>query len=333
MNNLCYYSEKVPSQGTIVIGKIYDESERSLFVRLPEYGNICGMIPKSDLPAKKKAFDKMLKSLLKAQSFPCTINQPVQKIGDELKLVDLTIKSIDSTEQQLIMRRFGNIEKILKMVMYVAKETKSDVNRLMSNQMFDLIKPLNRVDVSKDTVKKSYDDEEEEDEEDEMITENENVEKIDDYEKLYSKFLEDPSYFVQLLGIGSNQDIGTNQDIVQKIKGLIRETGSSSSMQIELAVWTNIENNGKDAIQNISEMFTHLISSNKNMNLTIQYKGAPTYQINIDGYDDANYISLKNQIIQWFKDNKITEYKLSFNGTTEVKKGTLNIYFPYKIDL
>ena len=51
-----YYSTNVPKVGQILIGHLIKEKEGEtcFYVRIPEYNNIEGMIPKSNLPKKRR---------------------------------------------------------------------------------------------------------------------------------------------------------------------------------------------------------------------------------------------------------------------------------------
>ena len=119
---MLYYSSDMPVVGQIVIGHLILEKEEDqcLYVRVPEYNNIEGIIPKSNLPKKKRAFKRILAQMRKDKTLPCVVkSEPRKDSNNQLWPLDLSLRSIAREKKQVVIDRFNNITRILKIFKFL----------------------------------------------------------------------------------------------------------------------------------------------------------------------------------------------------------------------
>lgn len=293
-----YYCNHIPNKETIVIAKLNneDESEFCFYVELPEYDNIQGVIQKSELPKKIKTRNKMMALMRRCGTIPCTVSAQ----HDEGEIIELSVRDIESQTKELIMDRYFNIQKILKMTKYICEEFDLKFDEQLEKLHEQYIYPINITDSN----------------------------SFDDYSKLYQNFLTNHKMFTSLFDLDSDMEI----NIDNKLTELIKEIETSSTLKFDLAVWKS----EKDAIYIIRELFIEL---NKQFpQIELRYVGAPTYQLILPkiktGMIDNQINDIKNFVQDWMKKSNVTGYGLNFDlSKKEIKNGDISISYPYKIEL
>jgi translation initiation factor 2 alpha subunit (eIF-2alpha) len=313
-HKMFYYREKLPAKDTIVVADLLDEKDNNncLYVTLPEFNNYRGIIYKCELPKRLKMQKKTISEMKHAKQIVCIVsNKPKVTSDGQPELIDLSVKGIDQKWHADIITRFINVEKILKLVKFISIQFKYDFSALMENLYQDTIIPLTNAD---------------------------NIDGIDNFTELYSKYLRDYKQFIELLSIPEEE----SKPVVETFKNILHETNTTSSLKFDLFVWKG-DKNGKDALFVIRDMFEYVKAFfTKNLldkcSLEIRYIGAPTYQINLSNVErktiDTIYNEVRDTIQKFMQMKGVNEYDLKFDiEKKEVKNGDITISFPFHFEI
>jgi translation initiation factor 2 alpha subunit (eIF-2alpha) len=296
-DNNNFYSDRTPSINSIVTVEIdlANESEHCIYVKLLEYSNMNGIIPKSSLPAKKKFHDKMLKSMKQKLIIPCIVVS-----NTDSSMIDLTIKNIEPATHDIIMNRFKNVEKLCKIIKYLELELNQlSELKLDKTKFYQAIQPLKIEDSD-----------------------------INDYNDLVNTYLSNHTQFVDIF---LNDDFPTEikTKLYDVLKSSIRETKSTSSLKFDLYI------SKYRAIYLIRELFLELMKSNDvnieyigSPTYMINCTAVGENQINM------KYESIYQQIKQWLVDKNLNEsdYELIYDvSKKEIKKGDISVHFSYNL--
>ena len=322
----------IPQIGAIVVALIVDENDTCIYVTLPEYNNVKGVIYTRELKkekTKKKAarsetnqHKKALSDMKHADYVVCAVaNSTTKELAevesDEVKsddsgLIELTlaIKGFEKSSYPLIINRHRNIERILKIVKYISDEFKDKINLNFE----DLIKPL------QETIIEPIIDTD--------IDETINIDSITgNLSKCYENYLRDIGSFLKLLKIDDENII----NIIPKLKNMIKETDASVIQDFDIFIWKS----SPDAVFIMRELFSHIKKLYPMVDL--KYIGAPSYQLIIQKIDnqiiDTTLQNIKDSI-KVFLETKSIGYDIKFDlDKKQVKNGDISIGFPYKIEL
>ena len=314
-----YYEKKLPSVGTIVVADLVtgEDSDSCIYVTLPEYNNIRGIMYTRDLPKRFKQYKKTLQDMKQAGQFVCSVAlTPSYGLDDTLDLVELSMKGVDPKYHPTIIMRQLNIEKILKLIKFLSTELNLDFYELLKPLQEEEIVPLMEILESADS--------------------NISEDCVDNFIDKYLNYLR--SYNTLLEQILSNPLDQTKASEI--LKSIIKETDASVSLDFDLFIWKASVNNmiSKDPIFIMRDTFNHIMTSFSQNNIQLRYIGAPSYQINftrinIDNINDT-LESIKKNIIEYMKSNNVIGYDLKFDiAKANIKRGDIAIMYPYKIVL
>lgn len=310
-----YYLEKIPKKDSIVIGIIKhdQETENNLYVELPEFNNIMGIIPKSEFPVKKKAYLKALKNTKAKELLTCKVmHEPKLDDTGTPRLIDLSIKNVDEKYNQSIINRYRNAEKIIKLIKYISKEFN-----------------LNFSDIIKDTKIQAtilipF-----------ILSEqlNEDDDTINDLKAVYEHYLEYCDEFVNMMNIEDERKV----KIINNLKQIITEIDTYSDIIFDLSIWNS---NNRDPVYSLRDLFTYILNLDihKDKNIQIRYIGAPSYQLIISLNQreikniDNKYTSIFNEMHKYIVQQNIVGYDIKYNlSNKKIKNGEISISYPYKI--
>lgn len=277
-----YYQSTTPNVGQIVIGILMPERETTncLYVRVPEYDNVEGLIPKSNLPKKKRVHRKILDQMKKDKLIICVINSEPTLDSGELNTLDLTLKnSIDDFKQALI-ERFYNIGRIHKLLTFLSEEI--DIE-------FDVIaKGFRPYVVELDSeglgVHDEYDEYDEYDDIEHNDIEHKKKEHtVRDIElsNLYQKILSNKKFLLDTLDLPDQQ----TQEIDAIMEHRTTITHPNYCIEFEFKIF-NTDNTDIEPIDALQKTFEKILIDNPN--ITIKYNGAPLYTITTSEFMDPN---------------------------------------------
>lgn len=310
-----FYEQQIPAQGSIVIAnmKVDDKNDNCMYVTLPEYGNIEGILYRNELPKRLKLQKKAIADMKQAGQIVCIVTNTTATSSTDANLIELSIKGVDAKYHELILTRYRNIEKILKLMKFISVKFDIPFYELIKELQQFVIVPLHDIDEDNG---------------------------IDNFEILYASCLRDIESFLKFVPLVN--DIKT--EVIETLHSLIRETNASSSIMFDIFVWKGdsteqIGNStGRNAVTILQSFFSDIKTKFTDKTVDIRYIGAPRYQICIrsvalNDIDDI-YTDIKTSMIDWMTNNNITSYDLQFDTTQkEVVHGDVAITFPFHIDM
>jgi translation initiation factor 2 alpha subunit (eIF-2alpha) len=310
-----YYEKKIPTIGTIVVANLVvgEDSDSCIYVTLPEYNDIRGIMYTRDLPKRLKQYKKTLQDMKQAGQFVCSVAlTPSLNLDDTLDLVELSMKGVDPKYHPSIITRQLNIEKILKLVKFLSNELKLDFNDLIQPLQKEEIVPLMEItDISE--------------------------EHIDNFIDKYLNYLRSYDLLLNHILVESSDKLKASEIL----KSIIKETDASLTLDFDLFVWKGSVNDDmtyNDPMFIMRNTFNHISSTFSENNIQLRYIGAPSYQINFSRININNIDnileSIKKTIIEYMKSNKVIGYDLKFDiSKANIKRGEISIMYPYKIEL
>lgn len=289
-----FYNDEKPPVNSVAIAELIleEENDLCLYVTLPEYNNLRGIIPKSELARKKRYLHKNIKELKKKKIFPCLVSSIS---GD---MADLTVKHLTKDITQGVMARHANLIRILKIICFISKEFKIDLSELMENYVYDHIEPIS-----------------------------ENISDVDDLSKMYGEILTDPKNLVDRLGLDNPEQ---NKTITDKLVSMVKYGDSDSSLDFQINVWQG-ENSVqilRDVFTLLKEQnYIEKIDYMGSPNYTMHIKGQDNDDCELKYTEIKNLIKsyLKENEIKRY--NLVLDIK-SFN----IKRGDITISFPYEVN-
>jgi len=311
-----YYNQEIPTKGTVLIGDLIndEENEYCLYVKLPEYNNIKGIIHKSELPKKFKLYKKSLSDMKQSGTVVCMVSSTpvINNKTNNIDIVELTITGIDHKFYSGIIKRVRNIEKIIRLILFLSQKTNIDYHLLMKEFYKKMVTPLIWSD---------------------------DIESINDLDGEYDDLLRSRKYLLECLGSSNDTESkssinGSNLTEINKLLDtIIKETNGSSTMDFDITIW---KAKNKDPINVLREVFDHI--KNEFKNIDIRYIGSPRYQILLSNIRsdmiDNTYTNIHQEMNKWFKSNMVIGYDLQFDMNTKKNiNGDVSVVFPYKIDL
>lgn len=307
-----YYTDRFPKKGTIVIAQIDKEKEikHCVYVVLPEYNNITGIIYQNELPKRYKQQKKAISDMRQSGHIVCVVtSDPNLNADNNAEIVELSIKGVDAKYHSNILARNKNIERLLKILTFVSIKFNLQLEAIARNFRKKIIRPL-----FTDTID---------------IDENDGV---DNYDELYKKLLCEINTLVNFMAI---EDQAVQEDVLNTLKGLIKKTNASTSLPFDLFIW---KGNSNDAVYILRNLFSHLVTEFKDRTVEIRYIGAPRYQIYIKNIAleeiDKAYSDIENITIKWINENGVDGYDLRFDKLQkEIVYGDVSITFPFQINL
>lgn len=308
-----YYLEKIPKKDSIVIGIIKhdQETENNLYVELPEFNNIMGIIPKSEFPVKKKTYLKALKNTRAKELLTCKVMY-TPKLDDmgAPRLIDLSIKNVDEKYYQSIINRYRNVEKIIKMIKYISKEFSLDFSDIIKDTKIqeNILIPF-------------------------ILSEqlNEDEDTINDLKAVYEHYLENCDEFVNMMNINDEQKI----KIINNLKNLITEIDTYSDIIFDVSIWNS---NNRDPVYFLRDLFTQILNLDNYRAIQIRYIGAPSYQLIISSNQrdikniDNKYTLIFDEMHKYMMQQNIIGYDIKYDlSNKKIKNGEISISYPYKI--
>lgn len=326
-----FYEDKIPERRTIVIAntKIDDKNDNCMYVTLPEYGNVEGILYRNELPKRLKQQKKAIADMKHAGQIVCIVTSdsntstgyPAQRAScttscaDYLQsantintnLIELSIRGVDTKYHELILTRYRNIEKILKIMKFISITFKIPYYDLVNTIQKSIITPLKEIDENN---------------------------SVDNYELLYNSCLRDITSFLKFVPLVNNNN-ELREQVITSLNPLIRETNASSSLMFDVFVWKG-DSAGRNAVTILQSLFSDIKTNFKNVD--IRYIGAPRYQISlrsvaIESIDNI-YSDIKTSMINFMTTNNVTCYDLQFDSSQkEVVHGNVTITFPSHIEM
>lgn len=299
-----FYTDRYPEQGTIVIAnmKVGDKSDNCMYVTLPEYNNVDGILYRNELPKRLKLQKKAIADMKQVGQIVCVVTNT----SVESNLIELSIKGVDIKYHDLIISRYRNIEKIIKIMKYISITFKIPYYDLVKTLQESILIPLDSINEDN---------------------------SVDNYDTLYSSCLRDIEAFLKFVPL-VNDDLNLRIQVVDSLKGMIKETNASSSMMFDLFVWKGTDKNSVTILQ---DLFGFIKTKYADKTVEVRYIGAPKYQITIRSIEldkvDETYQDIMLNISEWMTNNNVTCYDLQFDiSQKEIIRGDITITFPFHID-
>jgi translation initiation factor 2 alpha subunit (eIF-2alpha) len=339
-----YYSSNMPIEGQIVIGYLVPdkEEENCLYVRVPEYNNIEGIIPKSNLPKKKRNFKKILAQMKKDKIIPCLVkSEPRKDSNNQLWPLDLTLRNIEREKKQLIIDRFNNITRILRVFKFISEETKISFEELSLGLHKQFVTEL-EVDNLADNLADNSDDDNSDDDNSDNSN---NLESKSDSDKS-SQCLTDLSDLHQKI-IGNHdfliETIRAEYNLTNDEEILIRKTMSNNTVAKNSDCNIFFEFRVDDAkdplnpVEVLQSTFVNIFDAIPN--ISIQYRGAPNYVATVQDvlpHDLENTISKLSQVFEDYLSelDPKPKYHLQFSREQSIAKEPIYTFsFPREVKM
>lgn len=317
-DNIYYYKNKIPVKNAIVVARMdYGEKTNNcIYVELLEYGCCKGILNHNELPKRLKLQKKAISDMKQAGQLICVVTKTpnIDKNGNS-EIVELTLKGVDVKYHPNLFERFKNTEKILRLVKFISIKSSIEYDILIKKLHKKIIRPLTELD--------DYDG-------------------VDTLLTKYNYYLRNLEAFLDVLGISKNSPDYDNA--LSFLKPLIKETNASSTMLFDLFIWKGvlIDINSAESGMYIyptnilQSLFRHIKKVFLNKTVDIRYIGAPSYKliiksISLDVVDEL-YNEIKNEIFEWFKQNNVKHFEISFQNK-ELTYGDVSITYPSRIEI
>lgn len=305
---MSYYRNKLPLKGSVVVAERLRESETCIYVKMPEYSDMNGVIYKSDLPVRAKTHKKALSDMKKSDYLVMIVTNEVKRFNE---LVELTPKGINPEITPTIITRFKNLNKIVKLIKFITRLSDLDYSDVINKFHDSVIFPLRDYDIN---------------------------DGIDDYSKLYEEYLRYPDKVCEIIfscltpvityddnfnKVETRVKIN-KEDILNKVKSAIKEKPSSVSLDFDLTI---IESLDKEPVYVLNDFFKDILEKYKDLN--IKYCGSPKYQINMKSLDPDTITEridqIKEYITEWF--SGIEDHEINFYEP-KIILGEISITYP-----
>ena len=325
-----YYSShsNIPVVGQVLVGQILleKEEETCIYVRIPEYNNIEGIIPKSNLPKKRRIYAKVLAQMKKDKQIPCVVKfEPRVDADSKLWPLDLSILTADDLIKHTIVGRFENMSRILKLFKFLAEETNTPFTYAVQG-LADLMPELSA---------------------DDLMDKDQTV--LSDLSDLYIKLISDVTYLLSVMrfDVRVSDDVppDTQSDTQSDAPSFVRSVMSSCitvkksdcTICFDFRINSGGQSNSTDPVKILRDTFTHVMYQHPTM--SIQYKGAPSYAAIMPDVSIDDLPSKIDSIQKCFTDYLEAEYRdckfdLLFDITkAEAKKPQYFMTYPREITI
>lgn len=262
-----YYSSDMPIVGQIVIGHLIPGKEEAncLYVRVPEYNNIEGIIPKSDLPKKRRTFNRVLALMKKEKIIPCVIKTaPKRDSEGKLWSLDLTLRNIDRDQKQIIIDRYENIARIMKLIKFLSEETQIECSNLTQGFWKKYI-----VELEADKIADAGNDSDAEPDSD-SDDGSDSMQILTDLTDLYQKILGNHNFMIDTISSGYELTHEGEESIREVMRVYTNTKKSDCNIYFEFRV-----DDAEDPVEVLQNTFTNVMD--KIPDIVIQYRGAPSY--------------------------------------------------------
>lgn len=311
---MLFYSSDKPVEGQVLVGNILleKEEETCIYVKIPEYNNIEGLISKSYLPKKKRVYNKVLAQMRRDKKILCVVkSKPEVDTDGKLWPLDLMLVTLDDKVKENIINRYENIIRILKLVKFLSEEAETDISHMLRGLHNDITE-IFVTDFS---------------DEDKIIA-------ITDLSDFYNKLISDTTYLINI--VDGDKDL--TEDSKNKISSVMQNSVVVKKEDCILSFVFRI-NNAKDAnsIDILNNSFAHFMSEFPM--ISVHYKGAPLYSMSIPDTDEVDILGKVENIKKCFtnhiRDNYDTcSYDLSFDlDKSEIKKPIYTMTFSRLVNL
>jgi translation initiation factor 2 alpha subunit (eIF-2alpha) len=298
---MLFYSSDKPLEGQVLVGNILleKEEETCIYVKIPEYDNIEGLISKSYLPKKKRVYNKVLAQMRRDKKILCVVkSKPEVDTDGKLWPLDLMLVTIDDTLKEKLTDRYENIIRILKLVKFLSEDTDTNISHMMRG-LYDEVKEIFITDFSDE----------------------DKIGSISDLSNFYNKLISDNKYLINIL----DGDKDLTEDSKNKISSVMRDSVVVKKEDCVLPFVFRI-NNARDAnsIDILNKSFDHFMSEFPT--ISVYYKGAPLYSMSIPDTDEVDIVEKVENIKKCFSDHirdnyQSCSYDLSFDlDKAEIKK-------------
>ena len=333
-----YYSSNSPKVGQVVLGYLMNdkEEENCIYVRIPEYDNVEGMIPKSNLPKKRRTFKKVLAKMRKEGVIPCVVkSKPRFNVDGTPWTLDLTLRRIDRNAKQVFIDRVDNIARILKVMKFLSEETTVGLGELCTGLWSGYIGEL-----FADRIVYGTEDNDESDEEssdsgsDESDTDSDNSDspqQLTDLSDLYQRVAGNPDFVIDTIKAGTTLESETESAILDILNSYSNAKKSDCTINFEFRI-----DDAEDPVEVLQDVFSKVIEDQPD--LTIHYKGAPMYSAIKPDVSPAELEGRIDELRQTFETALSTHsncnYHLKFSlQDSEAKEPTYSFSFPRMIEL
>lgn len=304
-----YYCNKLPEVDTLVVAELDNdmETEYALYVSLPEYNNIQGVISKSLLSKKIKYRNRTLKKLKNEKLIVCYVQSDIENNSDgSVRPVELSFKNIENDTKHKILDRYKYVRQIIRLVKFISNDFKIDYDTLIHNFHNTVLKSITQKGIES--------------------IDSEDSGMIDTLEEYYYDLLRDNGTLADVLNRENIMEIKT------RLKAIITEQLPVAEINFKYSVWST---NDKETIHVMRSMYTELTRLYKN--IKIQYMGAPQYKLILSSvpYDDIDTTlgKIKNNVNKICENLGANGYIIDFDMNNKIiKKGDVSISYPYNVD-
>lgn len=311
-----YYDSKLPSVGQIVLAHIVTqkETEQCLYVRIPEYNDIEGIIPKADLPKKRRTYNRVLAQMRRDKIIPCVVTKkPVLDRKDDHTsawAIDLSIKNIELDKREIIISRFNTITRILKALKFLSEELGTTIDRIAYGFWDRHIVELDSAKITDhDDTDDSSDTEDSTDSEDsENSTDSSDSKNTDskfvltDLSELYQQIIGDIEFTVSTIcsGIARREIEELTEDQIQALRSTLKERVTMKTSDCTIGFNLRVDDADKsDPVTVLRETFTEVLERD---DLSIQYNGAPNYTACVKNVHPDDLDDVKTELQTTFTD-------------------------------
>lgn len=328
-----YYDSKLPSVGQIVLAHIVTqkETEHCLYVRIPEYNDIEGIIPKADLPKKRRAYNRVLAQMRRDKIIPCVVTKkPVLDRKDDhtsVWAIDLSIKNIELDKREIIISRFNTITRILKALKFLSEELDTTIDRIAYGFWDRHIVELDSTKITDhDDTEDSEDSEDSSDSTDSKSTDSKFV--LTDLSELYQQIIGDIEFTISTVcsGIARREIEELTEDQIQALRSTLKERVTMKTSDCTIGFNLRVDDADKsDPVTVLRETFTEVLERD---DLSIQYNGAPNYTAYVKNVHPDDLDDVKTELQTTFTDtlrskNAVFLFKIT-GATTKVPTYTLS---------
>lgn len=309
-------NSNIPLVGQVLVGQILleKEEETCIYVRIPEYNNIEGIIPKSNLPKKRRIYAKVLAQMKKDKQIPCVVKfEPRVDADGRLWPLDLSILTVDDLTKHTIVGRFENMSRILKLFKFLAEETNTPFSCAVQG-LADLMPELSSDDLmDKDQT------------------------ALSDLSDLYIKLISDVTYLLSVMRVDDQASDDVPSIVRSVMASCVAVKKSDCTICFDFRINYGGQSNSADPVEILRKTFTHVMYQHPTM--SIQYKGAPSYAAIIPDVSIDDLPSKINSIQKCFTDYLEAEYHdckfdLLFDITkAEAKKPQYFMTYPREITI
>lgn len=282
-----FYTNKIPEKGTIVVVNFDRHNELCVYVKLPEFNDIEGVIYNSELPKRAKLQKKTIENMIFVKQIVCMVTKSpnIQNDGN-ISMVELSIRGVDEKYHSAIIARQRNIYRIHKLLDFITCKYNNSKHDMIHGLFEDsIISPLSE------------------------IIDN----SVDNYVNVYQKFLRDIQPYI------SKSIIDSKDDIVNDLNIMLKEKNPTVLSPFELCVWRG-DKYGNDVIHVITSLFKYV--KDLYPGIILRYDSPPRYHIEMIGVPINNNTNdcihnIIEQMREWLNNNGVEGFDISFDKSRQ----------------